>query len=227
MEETDDLEYGGRLWPEKTGRPTAEATVGARTRSARTRVVLASVVAVLVVGTLVAVGAMRNPGGRATPTVPSKASGGQGVAAGRAVSPLVDEPDSIRVDIYTALIAYLNQRRWKTVYVSSKLCNQFPMGRGKCSGELTHDEKVAIVAALPLIDLSFEKPPKALFSNYQENYGRYAHLTLSPIVMREDAAFVEAGYYCIYTCGFGTTYVLRETSGVWRVRDQVGESWIS
>lgn len=227
MEESDDLEYGGRLWPEKSGRPTAEATVGARTRPARTRAVVSSVVAVLVMGTLVAVGAGRNAGGEATRTVPSEASEDQGVAPGQSVSPLIDEPDSTRVDIYTALISYLNQRRWKTVYVSSKLCNQFPIGRGKCSGALTHDEQVAIVAALPPIDLTFEKPPKAIFLNYQENYGRYADLTLGPIVMRNGSALVEAGYYCIYTCGFGTTYVLQERSGTWRVTDQVGEYWIS
>lgn len=227
MSASDDLDYGGRLWPEPQTR--SEVGADARPRGGRSKVVVITLAVMILVTALVGIGVAVNASRSGATAATSIAPRDRGTATtDDAAAPTVEQPEAPpRVDIYVALISHLNQRRWRAVYVSSKLCNQFPMGHGKCKGVLSEEEQHAIVDALPGIDLAFAKPPEAIFSNYQENYGRYAHLILGPIVMKGDEAHVQAGYYCIYTCGFGTTYLLEQKSDAWRVTDQVGQYWIS
>ncbi|MEO8425270.1 MAG: hypothetical protein ABI595_15340 [Actinomycetota bacterium] len=224
-----EADYGGRLWPEGPGLPSSDTSIVVSPRSARSKALPAIVVALLIVGAIAAGGSGLVGSDRASRATASIAAVGSPVGPNAAPvdSPAEQVEKVSRVDVYAALISHLNQRRWRTVYVSRRLCNQFPMGHGKCAGRLTHRERRAILSALPSIDLTFREPPKKIFSDYLDNYGLYAHVVLGPIVVQGKSVSVEAGYSCIYTCGYGTTYVLRERAGGWRVTDQVGESWIS
>jgi hypothetical protein len=228
-EDRQEADYGGRFWPESPSVPHADTSEVVGPRPAGLKALPTMLVVLLVVGSIAAGSSSLLGPEQASRAIPSIAAGGSPVAPNSdANNSSAEQGESVsRVDVYVALISHLNQRRWRTVYVSRRLCNQFPTGHAKCAGRLTHREQGAIISALPSIDLTFREPHKKIFSDYLENYGRYAHLVLGPIVMKGDSVLVEAGYSCIYTCGYGTTYVLRQRSSGWRVTDQVGDYWIS
>jgi hypothetical protein len=216
--EEERAEYGGRLWPD---RDDAAETAGSshpgrhQRRSwayALTFLIIAGLVSVLIVARAGSPDAQQP----AQSTTPSLHTGSAQPAA---------DP-SAKVTIYVGLIHHLSDKQWKEIWISTTICNQFPIGHARCFGSLPRQDQRAIMHALPTLNLTFGKPPKALFWDYT-NENHYGAVTLGPVVWRGGTARVQAGYSCVYLCGFGTTYVLQRESGIWKVTDQIGDYWIS
>jgi hypothetical protein len=224
----EGADYGGRLWPEaKSSPPNAPSNgIAHRSPSWKLKAGIAGALVLIVGISAVSRGLLASQ--RGSGPADSIASGPSQVGSTSGVEdPLPQGSESVsHVDVYVALISDIYERHWRRVYVSKKLCNQFPTGHGKCEGKLSQQELNGIKRALPDIELSFRDPPRRIFNDYT-NYGRYAALTLGPITDLGSSVQVEAGYYCIYLCGHGTTYVLQERDGQWEVTGQVGQSWVS
>ena len=166
-------------------------------------------------------------------------------AVGAAIPSTTTSPTRVEVpenDVYASLVRNLLQGwggPWKgTVYVSTRICTDGSLHdfEPMCSGSLTEEDRLALVARLPDLDLHFTKNPDKIITielmEQQMKLGggyriRPAVIQLGPIVEAADELHVEASFSCGYTCGFGTTWVLRHRSEGWTVTGSVGDYWQS
>lgn len=221
--QTEQLDpYGGRLWPEMNGTADVSHQGPRAPRRPKHLLIPLLVVGMSVVSTIVLAASRTEPQHEQGPVAPEDSDHPEVQAPPEATASRV-------VEVYAALILHLNQKHWEQIYVSRRICTQFPFGEpGTCVGTLTYEERASIVQALPSLNLTFKEPPQGILWEPENAYtNRLGLIELGPLVSDENAVRVEAGYGCGVTCGYGTTYVLRRRSGGWRVTDQVGEYWIS
>ena len=125
-------------------------------------------------------------------------------------SPAVDV-DERRVGIYGALIP--------------ELVGDQPE---PCEDVLSEAEQQALRERLGDEDLRFIDDPTKLYDDdWFEGAPNEVVVTLGPIVERNGDVRVGASYLCGGLCGSGSTWVLEERDGSWKVVGTRGPSWIA